>query len=106
MNVTLKRAVLMTAFAALIAPAYGPTLKASPAQQTDRAAQKPAPVTGELVKVDPVAKTLSVKMAGGAEMLFSYNGSDHRDRRREERGRARHDERRPGDGDVQGRRDE
>lgn len=73
MNVTLKRAVLMTAFAALIAPAYGPTLKASPAQQADRTAQKPAPASGELVKVDPVAKTLSIKMAGGAEMLFSYN---------------------------------
>jgi hypothetical protein len=57
----------------LIAPAYGPTLKASPAQQTDRAAQKPAPATGELFNVDPVAKTLSIKMAGGAEMLFSYN---------------------------------
>ena len=45
----LKRAVLMTAFAALIAPAYAPTLKASPAQQADRTAQKPAPVAGELV---------------------------------------------------------
>ena len=73
MNVTLKRAVLMTAFAALIAPASAPTLKASPAQQADRPAQKPAPATGELFKVDAVAKTLSIKMAGGAEMLFSYN---------------------------------
>ena len=72
MNVAWKRAVLMTAFAALIAPAYAPTLKASPAQQADRTAQKPAPVAGELVRIDPVAKTLSVKMAGGAEMLFTY----------------------------------
>ncbi len=73
MNVTLKRAVLTTAFAALIAPVYGPALKASPAPQADRTAQKPAPATGELAKVDPVAKTLSIRMAGGVEMLFSYN---------------------------------
>jgi len=73
MNTTLKRAVLMTAFAALIAPAYGPALKASPGQQSDRTPQKPEPASGELVRIDPVAKTLSVKLAGGAEMLFTYN---------------------------------
>jgi len=63
----------MTAFAALIAPAYRPALNASPAQQSERAPQKPNPVSGELVKVDPVAKTLSIKTAGGADMLFTYN---------------------------------
>ncbi len=73
MNTALKRAVLMAAFAALIGPAYTRTLRASSSQQSDRAPQKPDPVNGELVKVDPVAKTLSVKMTGGAEMLFTYN---------------------------------
>jgi hypothetical protein len=50
-----------------IAPAYAPTLKASPAQQADRTAQKPAPVAGELVRIDPVAKT------------FRQDGGRHRD---------------------------
>jgi len=63
----------MAAFAALLAPAYGPALKASAAQQSDRAPQKPNPGSGELGKVDPVARTLSIKTAGGGEMLFTYN---------------------------------
>lgn len=75
MSSLLKRAALLTAVATLIAPIYGRTAHAAAVLQADRGAQAPAPApaVGELVKVDPDAKTLSIKMAGGAEMLFRYN---------------------------------
>ena len=52
------------------------------AQQPDRPAQQdqaksheaePASVTGELTRIDPQARTFSVKSTTGAEMLFRYD---------------------------------
>ena len=73
MSSLLKRAALLAACATLIAPMYGRTAHAAGVLQAGGAqAPAPAPAVGELVKVDPDAKTLSIKMAGGAEMLFRY----------------------------------
>lgn len=76
MNITVRRAAVVTAFAILIAPAYGRTVHAAPVLQADRGAQTPAPApapaVGELIKVDPDTKTLTIKTAAG-EMLFRYN---------------------------------
>jgi hypothetical protein len=88
MKKTLKRAALLTALVALMVPAYGRVTHASPAAQADRAAPPQAdraappqadrtpasaPAVGELVRVDPDTKTLSIKTAAGAEMQFRYN---------------------------------
>jgi hypothetical protein len=87
MKNTLKRVALLAALVALIAPFYTPAMHASPVAQADRAAppaDRPAPpqagrapaaapAVGELVRVDPDAKTLSIKTAAGAEMMFRYN---------------------------------
>jgi Cu/Ag efflux protein CusF len=74
MSMTLKRTAMLAALAILVAPMYGRVASAAPVLQADRGAQAPAPAPaiGELSKVDPDAKTLSIKMAGGAEMLFRY----------------------------------
>src|SRR5262245_51751491 len=92
MKITLKRAALMTAFVTLMAPVWTPTAQAAPllqaerpAQQQpdrsqppdraqpDRSAQQSASAAGALVKVDPDAKTLSIKTANGPDMTFRYN---------------------------------
>jgi hypothetical protein len=87
MKNTLKRVALAAALAALITPFYAPeTYAAAQADRTapsqaDRAAPPQgrapaaAPAVGELVRVDPDAKTLSIKTAAGAEMMFRYNDS-------------------------------
>jgi hypothetical protein len=91
MKITLKRAALMTAFVTLMAPVFGPSVKAAPLLQAerptqqpdraqspdraqpDRSAQQSATAAGQLVKVDPDAKTLSIKTANGPDMMFRYN---------------------------------
>jgi hypothetical protein len=80
MKNTLKRVALLAALAALITPFYTPVMHAAPVAQADHAvppqagrAPAAAPAVGELVRVDPDAKTLSIKTAAGAEMLFRYN---------------------------------
>lgn len=91
MKSTLKRVALLAAVATLMTPVYGRVTHASPVPQADRAAppQQPqpdraappqadrapatAPAVGELVRVDPDAKTLAIKTAAGAEMQFRYN---------------------------------
>jgi hypothetical protein len=80
MKNTLKRVALLASLVALITPFYTPVMHAAPVAQGDRAAPPQtgrapaaAPAVGELVRVDPDAKTLSIKTAAGAEMLFRYN---------------------------------
>jgi hypothetical protein len=88
MKSTLKRVALLAALATLMTPFYGRVMHASPIAQADRAAPPQAdraappqadrapaaaPVVGELIRVDPDAKTLSIKTAAGAEMQFRYN---------------------------------
>ena len=85
MKITLRRAALMTAFATLIAPVWGPGVQAAPRLQAERPAQQPdhaqpdrstqqsASAAGQLVKVDPDAKTLSIRTATGSDMMFRYN---------------------------------
>jgi hypothetical protein len=80
MKNTLKRIALLTAVATLMVPVYGRVTHASPVPQADRAAPPQAdraptaaPAVGELVRVDPDAKMLSIKTAAGAEMQFRYN---------------------------------
>jgi hypothetical protein len=88
MKNTLKRVALAAALAALITPFYAPVTHAAAQadrtapSQADRAAPPQAgrapaaaPAVGELVRVDPDAKTLSIKTAAGAEMMFRYNDS-------------------------------
>jgi hypothetical protein len=84
MKNSLKRVALLAAVATLITPLYGRVTHAAQADratppQADRAAPPQdrapaaAPAVGELVRVDPDAKTLSIKTAAGAEMQFRYN---------------------------------
>jgi hypothetical protein len=80
MKNTLKRVALLAALAALITPFYGRVTYGAPGAQADRAAPPQAdrapaaaPAVGELVRVDPDTKTLSIKTAAGAEMQFRYN---------------------------------
>ena len=88
MKSTLKRVALLAALATLMTPVYGRVTHSSPVAQADRAAPPQAdraappqadrapaaaPVVGELIRVDPDAKTLSIKTAAGAEMQFRYN---------------------------------
>lgn len=88
MKNTLKRIALLTAVATLMVPVYGRVTHASPVPQADRAAPPQAdraappqadraptaaPAVGELVRVDPDAKMLSIKTAAGTEMQFRYN---------------------------------
>jgi len=89
MKVKLQRAAMLTAFAVLIGSTYvnaqagqspqpappSQSDKASPPSQSDRASQAapdPAPVVGELTRVNADAKTIAVKTAAGAEMVFNY----------------------------------
>jgi hypothetical protein len=88
MKSTLKRVALLAALATLMTPVYGRVTHASPLPQAERTAPPQAdraappqadrapataPAMGELVRVDPDAKTLSIKTAAGAEMQFRYN---------------------------------
>src|SRR5580765_7988175 len=72
MRITLQRAAVLTAFAALIGSTHALPVHASPAVQAAPAAQDPAPVVGELTRVNPDAKTIAVKTANGVEVLFRY----------------------------------
>jgi hypothetical protein len=69
----LQRVATLTAFAALIGSTYAVPLHAAQAGQAAQAAPAPAPVVGELTRVNPDAKTIGVKTAGGVEMVFQYN---------------------------------
>ena len=72
----LQRVAALTAFAALIGSTYAVPLHAAQAGQPGQAAPEakaPAPVVGELTRVNPDAKTIGVKTANGVEMVFQYN---------------------------------
>ncbi len=66
-------------FAGLVhANAQQPAPDRSQAPQQDQSKSRdheaePASITGQLMRVDPSAKTFSVKSASGAEMLFRYD---------------------------------
>jgi hypothetical protein len=74
----LQRAATLTAVVALIGAmplhasqagqAGGRTARESQSQT----AREPVAVVGELTRVNPDAKTIAVKTANGAEMLFNY----------------------------------
>jgi hypothetical protein len=72
MQITLRRVAIVAAFVTLIGPMHAVAVHAAAAVQAGPAAQEPAPVTGELTRVNPDAKTIAVKTANGAEMLFRY----------------------------------
>lgn len=70
----LSQAAVLTVFATLIGPVSAPAAQAAaPAQ--DKATQAPAPVVGELMRVDPDAKTIAIKTAAGVEQTFRYTDS-------------------------------
>jgi len=68
----LRRAVILTAFVTLIGPIHALPVYASPAVQAAPAAPEPAPVVGELTKVNADAKMMTVKSANGIEVNFKY----------------------------------
>jgi hypothetical protein len=69
----LQRAAMLTAVVALIGPMSALPVHASPLlAQAGQAAREPAAVVGELTRVNPDAKTIAVKTAAGAEMVFNY----------------------------------
>ena len=72
MQKLLKRAAVLTAFVTLIGPLHALPVHASPAVQAAPAAPDPAPVVGELTKVNPDAKMITVKSANGIEVNFKY----------------------------------
>jgi hypothetical protein len=72
MQITLRRAAMITALAAFLGPLPALAVHAAPVLQAGQTAQEPAPVTGELMRVNPDAKTLMVKTANGAEVQFRY----------------------------------
>jgi len=72
MQKLLKRAAVLTAFVTLVGPMYAPTAHASPVVQAGQAAPEPAPVVGELTRVNPDAKTIMIKPANGVELTFKY----------------------------------
>jgi hypothetical protein len=66
---------MLTAMVALIGPMSALSVHASPVAQAGQPGQntrQPVAVAGELTRVNPDAKTISVKTANGAEMLFNY----------------------------------
>ena len=69
--------VLSAAFALSIMPVMAQQQPSdAPRQPATLQQQQPATAaraSGELVRVDTSAKTLSVKIAGGTEMLFTYS---------------------------------
>ena len=71
----LQRVAALTAFAALIGstvPLHAAQAGQPPGQAAPEA-KAPAPVVGELSRVNPDAKTIGVKTANGVEMVFQYN---------------------------------
>ena len=68
----LQRAAMLTAVVALIGPIGAQRVHASPIAQAGQNARQPIAVTGELTRVNPDAKTIFVKTANGAELLFNY----------------------------------
>jgi hypothetical protein len=76
----LQRAAMLTAVVALIGSMPALPLHASgQAGQSPTAregqgqtAREPVAVVGELTRVNPDAKTIAVKTAAGAEMMFNY----------------------------------
>jgi hypothetical protein len=71
MQITLRRVAMITALAAFI-PLTAPAVHAAPVFQAGQTAQDTAPVTGELMRVNPDAKTLMIKTANGVEVQFRY----------------------------------
>jgi hypothetical protein len=76
---TLQRAAMLTAVVALIGAMPLHASQAGPAGQGQSAregqsqtAREPVAIVGELTRVNPDAKTIAVKTAAGAEMLFNY----------------------------------
>ena len=72
MQSKLLRAAALTAFVALICPMTALPVHAAAVVQAGKAAPEPAPVVGELTRVNPDAKTISVKPANGVEVTFKY----------------------------------
>jgi hypothetical protein len=78
----LQRAAMLTAVVALIGSMPALPLHASPVDQAGQSptaregqgqtAREPVAVVGELTRVNPDAKTIGVKTANGAEMMFNY----------------------------------
>jgi hypothetical protein len=68
----LGRAAVLTAFVTLIGPMHAVAVHAYGVVQAGPTAQEPATAKGELVRVDPDAKTLAIKTASGTEMQFKY----------------------------------
>ena len=68
----LQQAAMLTVFVALIGPICALPVHASPVAQAGQTAREPAAVVGELTRVNPDAKTIAVKTAAGAEMVFNY----------------------------------
>jgi len=68
----LQRAAILTAFVTLIGSAFALPVYALAVAQAGQAAPEPAPVVGELTRVNPDAKMISVKSANGIEVNFKY----------------------------------
>lgn len=79
MRITKHAVIVLMGFALLLVVGAGPALAQAeqpqqPAAQAEKA-RGPAPVAGDLVRVDAEAKKLTVKTAAGAEMEFLYTDS-------------------------------
>ena len=75
MRTTLRRLVVLLAFAAVVATTTHSLMAQAPAQRPappGQAAQQPGRATGELLQVNTDAKTLSIKAADG-EIQFAYS---------------------------------
>jgi hypothetical protein len=70
MRIAIALAVLALSGAPLLAQQPPPPQPERPA-----ASQAAMSLTGDLIKVDSTAKTLTVKAADGAETVFAYNDS-------------------------------
>ena len=71
MRVVSRLSIALAASVLLIGSSYALARPAPVALQA-QAAQEPAPVSGELVRVNPDTKSLAVKTSTGAEMQFRY----------------------------------